>query len=41
MGMVVTVEEAHCLLGTSTGQPASVLLHGRLRRPYSFSYLSN
>jgi hypothetical protein len=41
MGMVITVEEAHCLLGTSTGQPASVLLYGRLRRPYSFIHHPN
>lgn len=38
--MIVTVEEAHCLLGTSTGQPASVMLHGRFHHPCPLGYLS-
>lgn len=33
MGMIVTVEEAHCLLGACFRQPTSVLLHGRIRHP--------
>ena len=41
MGMIVAVEEAHCVLGTCTKQPASVLLHGRLLRSFSSNHFSN
>ena len=40
MGMIVTVEEAHCLLGAWSRQLASVVLRGCLQRPSAFSCLS-
>lgn len=35
LGMIVAVEEAHCLLGTSAGQPASVMPARQIPAPLS------